>query len=365
MSAPQIPNLNTLRRGGGQGRGRVRGGPSITGHNRGLSQNAKDEIVQKTDDDAALSRMSAVEVGYLDDPFARYFAAGYAQRRFPIINRGTYVRTTAIDILVDSFLGSDHSTRKQIISLGAGTDTRFFRLARKRPSTSLLYHELDFPQNTKKKIRAMKETPELLSKLMSIDSEDVSISVDGATLYSPSLNIHPVDLRSLHPSSTLTLRGIDTSLPTLLISECCLIYLDPTSADAVLQYFTTIFPQTTPLGLIVYEPINPFDPFGMTMEVNLAARGIVLQTLHKYSSLPLQRQRLKDRGFGSGQQASDIDFLWEKWVIKSEKGRVSELEMLDEIEEWQMLARHYCVAWGWRDERNAFQGWNDLQGQGE
>jgi len=47
----------------------------------------KDKIVQQTDQDASVSRMSAVDVGYLNDAFAQHFA-GERTRRFPIINRG-------------------------------------------------------------------------------------------------------------------------------------------------------------------------------------------------------------------------------------------------------------------------------------
>lgn len=50
---------------------------------------AKDRIVQQTDQDASISRTSAVTIGYLDDPFAQEFVSTEAQRRFPIINRGT------------------------------------------------------------------------------------------------------------------------------------------------------------------------------------------------------------------------------------------------------------------------------------
>ena len=48
----------------------------------------KDGIVQQTDQDASISRMSAVDVGYLDDQFAKFFAVPGQLRRFPIINRG-------------------------------------------------------------------------------------------------------------------------------------------------------------------------------------------------------------------------------------------------------------------------------------
>lgn len=90
MAAPQIPNLNTLLRGrGGRGRGRGRGRGGIASPgDHGATDTAADLIVQRTDDDASGSRMSAVELGYLHDPFARAFFGGKTTRRFPIMNRG-------------------------------------------------------------------------------------------------------------------------------------------------------------------------------------------------------------------------------------------------------------------------------------
>jgi [phosphatase 2A protein]-leucine-carboxy methyltransferase len=97
MSASQIPNLNTLRRGGGSElRGRFRGRGGGTGnedghHRQAGNTAAKDKIVQGTDNDASVSRFSAVDLGYLNDPFARTLTTGEAgpgTRRFPIINRG-------------------------------------------------------------------------------------------------------------------------------------------------------------------------------------------------------------------------------------------------------------------------------------
>lgn len=50
-----------------------------------------DKVVQRTDEDASVSRLSAVEVGYLEDPFAKLFVDSRSRgRRFPIINRGIY-----------------------------------------------------------------------------------------------------------------------------------------------------------------------------------------------------------------------------------------------------------------------------------
>ncbi|KAL4750685.1 leucine carboxyl methyltransferase 1 [Aspergillus terricola var. indicus] len=378
MSAPQIPNLNTLRRGGGRGRFRARGG-----HDSSSSSGHKDRVVQGTDNDASVSRLSAVELGYLEDPFARALTPmGQEMRRLPIINRGTYVRTTAIDQLVASFLGlkadSDptwNTKKKQIISLGAGSDTRVFRLLSLRPALDIVYHEIDFAVNNIAKIKAIRGTP-LLQRVLG--QSQVSISDEGDELHSPAYHIHAVDLRTLAQKGEgdgLTGRDprhrlqdfVDTTLPTLLLSECCLIYLSPNEAAGVVRYFTqTLFPaseESEALALVLYEPIRPDDAFGRTMVANLAARGIQLQTLHQYASLRAQRQRLREHGFNGGQAAADVDFLWERWVTEDEKERVAGLEMLDEVEEWKLLAQHYCVAWGWREGSTRFAGWRELEDQ--
>ncbi|OJK04705.1 hypothetical protein ASPACDRAFT_38264 [Aspergillus aculeatus ATCC 16872] len=441
MSASQIPNLNTLRRGGGRLRGRGRGGGesgSDAPSRRGGSS-TKDRVVQGTDNDASVSRLSAVNLGYLDDPFASALTPpGQETRRLPIINRGTYVRTTTIDHLLTQFLHPSTTPNqpdtpqqtpttptkttiptlprpkpKQIISLGAGSDTRIFRLlaqTQTHPEQTIIYHELDFPSNTASKIRAIRAAPHLQRALG--DSQTVTISPAADALHTPHYHLHPIDLRqlaALASSSPLgkgdlgnegadlqtLLPGLDPTLPTVLISECCLIYLEPEEARRVVEFFVRIFDApagegkagaeagaearaeagaaaavtgvnaTPPLGIILYEPIRPDDAFGRTMVANLATRGIQLQTLHRYASLAAQRARLRAHGFVDGQAAADVDFLWERWVAEGEKERVAGLEMLDEMEEWRLLARHYCVAWGWREGvgRKVFEGWRGLEGQ--
>lgn len=308
---------------------------------------AKDRVVQQTDQDASHSRLSAVETGYLTDPFARAFVEGPVQRKLPLINRGTYVRTTAIDQLVASFISSTPS-QKQIISLGAGSDTRYFRLLagpNRDALQSLVYHELDFSAVTSRKIRALAHgSPSLVSSELLL-SAPTTLTTDA--LASPHYHIHPLDLRSLHPGCALP-AGVDPALPTLFISECCLIYLAPQEADEIVRWITADFGRD--VAMVLYEPIGGGDAFGKVMVQNLAARGIVLKTLKKYSNLERQKERLRLLGLTGGQEAADVDFLYEMWVEEGERARIGALEMLDEMEEWRLLARHYCVAWGWRGE---------------
>ena len=98
MSAPQIPNLlsGSRRRGGPRG---GRGGASHSNETE-ITTKQQDSIIQATDTDANASRLSAVQAGYLTDPFALDFApspippGGF--RRLPIINRGMSRRDVRI-----------------------------------------------------------------------------------------------------------------------------------------------------------------------------------------------------------------------------------------------------------------------------
>ncbi|KAL2889671.1 Leucine carboxyl methyltransferase 1 [Ceratocystis lukuohia] len=336
MSAPSIPNLLSLR-GRGTGASR-RGRPG--GSNIGGSQSARgsrDAVVQGTDTDAAVSRLSAVEVGYLADPFAQYFVgtvgAGAPTRRLPIINR---------DRLVKGFLQSNSSSEKQIISLGAGTDTRSLRLfSQPSTSTGLVYHEIDFSIATAQKLVTVQSHPALQRVFQSTAEISHETTED-----------QPVAVKSWSSAPALgtagrramDLTGLRTDIPTLLLSECCLCYLETHEAQAVIAYFTS---RINDVGIALYEPIRPDDAFGRMMVWNLAARQISMPTLYEFKTPRDQELRLSQAGFNTV-HAETIERLWGRWVTEEEKTRVDSLEGLDEVEEWNLLADHYVIAWGWK-----------------
>lgn len=92
--------------------------------------------VRSTDADASGSRLSAVQRGYLKDSFVQYLSppSRLQPPRPPLINIGTTIRTESLDRLINLWLESCRSVGKQgqIVSLGAGSDTRFWRLAVRR-----------------------------------------------------------------------------------------------------------------------------------------------------------------------------------------------------------------------------------------
>lgn len=93
-----------------------------------------DSATRGTDTDAAHSRLSAVRLGYLTDPYLLPLVpkARLVPTRAPLMNVGTYVRAAAIDTLVEGWLdlmgGEGEGEGVQIVCLGAGSDTRFWRL---------------------------------------------------------------------------------------------------------------------------------------------------------------------------------------------------------------------------------------------
>ncbi|KAI0450080.1 leucine carboxyl methyltransferase [Xylaria acuta] len=351
MPAPSIPNLLTLRgsRGGSGTRGRTRGRGGTRSSATTAPTPSHDAIIQGTDADAAVSRMSAVDLGYLQDPYARFFiqapAVGAAVRRLPIINRGTYTRTTALDRLIGSFLAAAGGQERQIVSLGAGTDTRVFQLFKGKYQSKLIYHEVDFPTVTGRKYHVVRSTAALSAVLPTPDFVGETHTwrdeaLPGASQYW----CHGLDLRDLSkPDATLS-SGLRTDVPTLLISECCLCYLEVVDASKVMKYFTDRIPH---LSIVMYEPIHPHDPFGKQMVSNLAARHIRMPTLEEYEDTDKQETRLRDAGFDSVHSLT-IEEIWENWISPEEKERVDSLEGLDEVEEWNLLAGHYSVSWAWR-----------------
>jgi O-methyltransferase involved in polyketide biosynthesis len=109
-----------------------------------------DEGIRSTNDDASLSRHSAVSKGYFSDPYAHLFIKrGSKPNRPPIINRGTFIRQASLNRYIETFLECYGKGTCQVVSFGAGSDTRFFLGER---GVYKHYYEIDFPQICSKKV---------------------------------------------------------------------------------------------------------------------------------------------------------------------------------------------------------------------
>ncbi|KAJ7280199.1 S-adenosyl-L-methionine-dependent methyltransferase [Mycena rebaudengoi] len=315
-----------------------------------------DSSIRLTDIDAYLARLSTVQKGYLQDPYIKHFVprSHIQQPRPPLINIGTFVRATAIDDLVFQWLhtAADQGTRCQIVSMGCGSDTRFWRIATGTHKDALAsYIELDFPEITSKKTMAIRKSKELSAVLGSPDT--VTVSHGGTALNSPSYHLLPADLR-LPPAETLAPLLASTSdailspaLPTLLLFECVLVYMSPAASSTLLQWFVDYFSPEGGgvLGSIVYEMFKLQDSFGRVMVNNLQARNVSLPGAEPYPDLASLPGRFLNLGFTAA-RALTLKDIRKSYIAPAELERISRLELVDEVEEIDLVLDHYALTWG-------------------
>ncbi|KAI8318904.1 leucine carboxyl methyltransferase [Martensiomyces pterosporus] len=301
-----------------------------------------DAIVQGTSNDAAASRESAARLGYIGDVFIRHFVK-HPQRRAPLINRGTYCRFHGVQRILRQFATSlrtdteqePGSLRGQIVVLGAGLDTSYFIL-RSLGLNVRRYFEIDFAEITAKKAATIYRKRDLAGLLPA----DTKVASGGSELHSQSYSLISGDLREFETQVVpkLMTHGFDAEEPTLFLSECVLIYLDPKYSDKILDWITNAVPNA---GILTYEQILPDDRFGRMMIENLRGRGLELKGLHAHPTLKSTAQRFVSRGWHSA-AAVDLADYHDKCVEKQEIARLAKIEFLDEWEEFRLLAQHYA-----------------------
>ena len=96
----------------------------------------------------------------------------------------------------------------------------------------------------------------------------MNVDLEAGTITSPTYCLHSMDIRKLPFESSLP-PYLDVKLPTVVVSECCLIYMDQEDATVVLRWIAETF-QENGVGIILYEPIGGHDAFGKMMIRNLA-----------------------------------------------------------------------------------------------
>ncbi|KAF8504705.1 S-adenosyl-L-methionine-dependent methyltransferase [Russula emetica] len=336
-----------------------------------------DAPTRATDNDAAIARLSAVRKGYLPDPYIAPLIprAHLQQPRPPLINIGTYLRTRAIDLLLDDWFRLAGRHKVQIVSLGAGSDTRFWRLANGPHAAKLQrYIEIDFAENTSRKVMSIRKN-RVLSAALGAES-DISVHGGGTTLRTPVYNLLPVDLRTPPDVSLASLLSVghndddgepmlSPTLPTLLLFECVLAYMNPAASNALIRWFVDYFSTAAPGGLlggVVYEMFKLNDAFGRVMLNNLKSRGVSLPGAEPHPDLGSLSRRFLDLGFTTA-QAVTLREIRRRYIEPQELQRLSQLEMLDEVEELELVLDHYAISWGvkfplgWAQEGGAGGAW--------
>jgi len=68
------------------------------------------------------------------------------------------------------------------------------------------------------------------------------------------------------------------SLPTMFLSECVMIYMDPMDSDAIVKWISDNVPTAM---ILAYEQILPNDAFGQMMIKNLKVNTININIINQ------------------------------------------------------------------------------------
>ncbi|NXN44078.1 LCMT1 methyltransferase, partial [Rhinoptilus africanus] len=308
-----------------------------------------DEAVRGTCEDASVCKRFAVSVGYWKDPYIQYFVRQAKERKAPEINRGKltcyYARVHGVSYLIQAFLKKTECNC-QIVNLGAGMDTLFWRLK----DENLLprkYFEVDFPMIVARKIHNIKSKPPLSKPIMESHSGD-SLLIDSHSLDSSRYSLVGADLRfSSDLEEKLKKHNLDTHLPTLLVAECVLVYMTPQQSANLLKWAASTFPVAM---FINYEQVNMTDRFGQIMIENLQRRQCNLAGVEVCRSLDSQKERLLLNGWETA-HAIDMMKVY-SFLPQADVKRIEGLEFLDEKELFEQLMQHYCICWASKDSSN-------------
>uniref|UniRef100_A0A915N101 [phosphatase 2A protein]-leucine-carboxy methyltransferase n=1 Tax=Meloidogyne javanica TaxID=6303 RepID=A0A915N101_MELJA len=238
---------------------------SEVGHRRRSTSVSDDYSVQKTNDDATECKFVAVQQKYYIDNFIGAFIYCADHHRDPEIVRGYWARTAAITSLVSQFIKISGPSA-QIISLGAGFDTLYWRLKESGHIFSK-FVEFDFSSVTSKKIRLIQRSKNV--NLAGYFSKP-AVESQHSDIHCGDYHLIGADLRQIREfEQKLTTGELDNSQPTLIIAECLFVYMDLEHSYNLIKELTKYFET---LALINYEQVNMNDNFSKVMLDNLNNR---------------------------------------------------------------------------------------------
>eukprot|EP00112_Aurelia_sp_Birch-Aquarium-sp1_P016678 Seg3801.4 transcript_id=Seg3801.4/GoldUCD/mRNA.D3Y31 product="tRNA wybutosine-synthesizing protein 4" protein_id=Seg3801.4/GoldUCD/D3Y31 len=292
-----------------------------------------DLTVQGTNDSSIVSKCSMASLGYFKDNFLQHFVKKKA-RRAPLINRGYYVRAAAMDFAVKIFIKNNQHVDKQIISLGAGFDSCYFRLRDQGILCNTRFLEIDFPELVRRKTKLIQANETLSNLIGDIKHFENEISTKNYSLIGCDLtNLKQLEdrIQSLHFSK---------EIPTLLMSEVVLTYVDKESCSKLIQWTASMFANSV---FLLYEQIQPNDAFGLVMQKHFNKLQTPLKCIDSYPTKRSQIERFISMGW-SDADAMDMNEFYYNVISEEERNRIDCIEPFDEFEEWHLKCMHYNLA---------------------
>jgi O-methyltransferase involved in polyketide biosynthesis len=325
-----------------------------------------DFLVMGTAEDAMKAKMATVQAGYYDDPYINEFssiAAPKGQQHLAvqvIIKRGTYARVACIQKAISSFLVECFNIEPkpecaQVIVLGSGKDTSFFRILDER-RRNRRFDALEQPFHWFEVDHAeiLQQKAELIHRSPAFASTCSPTSVDGGFEVVPThsslpwhqakchLLAHNLNLNPENLIQKLIQSGISLTAPTLVVCECVLMYM---TIDATKNLLSALSNYIDDCTFVSYEPILGLNSsFGRVMQDNLTKIGVV-QPLSCLLELRMISHWLNFfASFGCKRATScDMYTAYETVLSVEQRSHAQHCEFLDELEEFILIMQHYCL----------------------
>ena len=313
--------------------------------------------------DALISKNSAQQAGYLSpDPYLSTIVSRVQcdhsmskVKPSPMMNRGYFARVECINELIkrvlDSFLANSRGREGdvtevdyQIVNLGSGFDTSSLHRMKEEEETSSAersFHlfEVDHVEVVTQKAGIL-STIEGLT-VNKLGENDFSIRIDGCSSTSSTLRLLGSDLKDAESvCSSLTEANINFEIPTLILTECVMVYMDKESCQKLSRSLVQMF--QGPAAWITYDMVGVGDRFGQMMLKNLTNAGY---NLPGFVDNPTKEAHVELFTACGWREVSCRTMLeaYRELISQEAKARVAKLEIFDEIEEWEMLMSHYCL----------------------
>ncbi len=312
-------------------------------------ESSTDAMTRSTADDALAGKSAARGLGYTSDPFVTCMLgksqgamAKSLRKRQPLINRGYYARVEVIRNRFEDFVRKLGETQLQVVNLGVGFDTLSLDLLQhcQTSGRKMAIYEVDFIDVVKRKAEYILSDPLLRSPLFPNDDTSTNTSANKASVFTQINNndvqnsgyhehtrdlssssriswsstgntVHGVigstnplyllgcDLRKAE-DVTLALRasGFDPTIPTAIISECTLVYIESRYAFALCAALGNLLDANTPAIWISYDMTHSQDTYGKVMLRNLTNAGFKVPSFTQLPTLASHKLLFEEAGWG-------------------------------------------------------------------
>jgi tRNA wybutosine-synthesizing protein 4 len=190
----------------------------------------------ETNSYSIVSKRSVEKLYYPNDPpFLKPFVPKF-KRRAPLINRGYWLRSKAIETEVEKFLTGPSDRPKVVINLGCGYDPLPFRMKLKKLHGNSKFIDIDYSDLIKRKVSAIRQD---FSLKQYIDEESCRETVYGG---SPIIDygwycLVGCDLGDLDTLSRVFEDVVDiVESDILFVAEVSITYMPLLKADRLIQW---------------------------------------------------------------------------------------------------------------------------------